>query len=367
MRVVVDFLEARTAKTKEIHVDGSGGGAFDFSHGYDVGSGELRALVKKALSTQAHPEDSEVLFIVRALDRSGGGKGSELGVAAINLEGLLERGKEHDGYLPIVDQSMGDKKVGRLHVSVKCLAALRASATSSMARRRAAAAAAAGAAGTRPVQPGDDARLAHPAGEAPRRVGAALGGGRGRPGAVGGGRGGGLDAARGRLSPHLRLRRRLGGARGITLLHGTDSGAASLTVRLYSLTSQQQRNGPAGEAGAARGHAARPGRLPLQDLMHSGREPSSPLELLENNRNAAAAGSVTVTLGCGAALAEVKRLLDTHRSARKAVAAELDEEADGHGGGGGGGGASASSSSGPPWRGGSRGSDADALRVRPPT
>ena len=207
---------------------------------------------------------------MRALDRSGGGKGSELGVAAINLEGLLERGKEHDGYLPIVDQSMGDKKVGRLHVSVKCLAAL-------------------------------------------QRIRDELDGKAPRGGGGGGGRGG--DAAKYAMETTLGSLTLLGKRRAawvqlwaevagaqvpsaavavegstplavdfrhtfdfavgsaareelITLLHGTDSGAASLTVRLYSLTSQQQRNAPkAGEAGARpEGTLLGLGRLPLQDL-----------------------------------------------------------------------------------------------------
>ena len=93
----------------------------DFEKEYDASEGSsLRKAISKAFESEEE-SDSEIQFVVRAVEAQGG-KEVEVGMAALSLERLLDEKKDHSGVLRVLDSK--DKEVGKLTCEVSALAAL---------------------------------------------------------------------------------------------------------------------------------------------------------------------------------------------------------------------------------------------------
>ena len=93
-----------------------------FKHAFAAGAGtNLHAALAAALQSDDQA-DSEIQLYVYAVDAKGGEK--ELGMAAVSLEALLEKGADHSLGAVAVKDAKG-VEVGQLTVAVTALAALR--------------------------------------------------------------------------------------------------------------------------------------------------------------------------------------------------------------------------------------------------
>ena len=101
-----------------------GSATLGFKHAFAAGAGSsLHAALAAALQSESE-EDSEIQLYVYAVDAKGGEK--ELGVAAVSLEALLEKGADHaEAAVPVKDNDGKGAEVGQLTVAVTALAAMR--------------------------------------------------------------------------------------------------------------------------------------------------------------------------------------------------------------------------------------------------
>ena len=98
--------------------------AVAFRREYPAGAGSaLRKAIAAALQSDEQT-DSEVQFAVLSVDAKGEEK--ELGVAAVSLEALLEKGADHaEAAVPVKDNDGKGAEVGQLTVAVTALAAMK--------------------------------------------------------------------------------------------------------------------------------------------------------------------------------------------------------------------------------------------------
>ena len=98
--------------------------AVAFRREYPAGAGSaLRKAIAAALQSDEQT-DSEVQFAVLSVDAKGEEK--ELGVAAVSLEALLEKGADHaEAAVPVKDNDGKGVEVGQLTVAVTALAAMK--------------------------------------------------------------------------------------------------------------------------------------------------------------------------------------------------------------------------------------------------
>ena len=119
--VEVDMLDSEKEPSRSQHAKvGRGGTAslsFDRAYEADEKSKLGKAFAKALESTEE--EDSEVQLVVYALDKDV--KEVELGVARCSLERLVNKGKDHDGVLEVMQKGV---VVGELTCSIAAVAAL---------------------------------------------------------------------------------------------------------------------------------------------------------------------------------------------------------------------------------------------------
>ena len=124
--VLVDVLGVSEARTSAKQPASDGTASLGFRQSFaTVANGELHSAILRALKSD-EKEDSEVQFVVMAVDASTKGqeKETEIGVARCSLEQVLQSGSDLAAKkLPIKDKK--GLEIGQLTTSVSALAALR--------------------------------------------------------------------------------------------------------------------------------------------------------------------------------------------------------------------------------------------------
>ena len=121
--VEVDLPGAEAQRTPNLQPHGDGKCAITFKQSFDAASGsKVRKAIAAALQSDEQT-DSEVQFAVLSVDAKGEEK--ELGVAAVSLEALLEKGADHSLGAVAVKDAKG-VEVGKLTLAITALSTLRA-------------------------------------------------------------------------------------------------------------------------------------------------------------------------------------------------------------------------------------------------
>ena len=121
--VEVDLPGAEAQRTPNLQPHGDGKCAITFKQSFDAASGsKVRKAIAAALQSDEQT-DSEVQFAVLSVDAKGEEK--ELGVAAVSLEALLEKGADHSLGAVAVKDAKG-VEVGKLTLAITAVSTLRA-------------------------------------------------------------------------------------------------------------------------------------------------------------------------------------------------------------------------------------------------